>query len=109
MFLPYAALLRRAAGRGTASEGAAWGGCVEAAAWARAQRRRLRGWLLCCAGWLRGGGRVGAAVRGGGGVRRIHQKKQPREFSQTPGVNDVCQFMASISGVDIVCDDYMAK
>ena len=77
------------------------GGCVEAAAWERGAAGRLRGG---------GGGCVGAGrLSGGGGVRRTHRKKQPREFSQTPGVNDVCQFMASISGVDIVCDDYMAK
>ena len=62
-----------------------------------------------------GGGAAAVVCRevlGGcvGRWREAHPpKKQPREFSQTLGVNDVCQFMASISGVDIVCDDYMAK
>ena len=80
-------------------EAAAWGGCFAA----------LLSGVTASGGRLRGGGRVqgGCARR----WREAHppKKKQPREFSQTPGVNDVCQFMASISGVDIVCDDYMAK
>ena len=80
------------------------GGCFAALLRGAVVRRRLRG-----AGRLRGVGRVGDGFREGGCVGRTHRKKQPREFSQTPGVNDVCQFMASISGVDIVCDDYMAK
>ena len=71
------------------------GGCVGAGAAGRGDG---------FAALLSGGGCAVAAAWGG-----IHRKKQPREFSQTPGVNDVCQFMASISGVDIVCDDYMAK
>ena len=66
---------------------------------------RLRGAVVCRAA-ARAGLRGTASEGTAAGAAK---KTTPGIFANSRGVNDVCQFMALISGVDIVCDDYMAK